>query len=60
MGVNGLAEVYKSDDAKVLGRILGRKMVSVFHLEMSLVEKRFEIVHYVRKARFILTSLWSH
>ena len=32
MGVNGSAEVYKSDDTKVPRRILGRKMVSVFHL----------------------------
>ena len=51
MGVNGQAEEYKSDESKVPGRILGKKMVSVFHLEMSLVEKRFEMVHYVEKGK---------
>lgn len=51
MCVKGPSEEYKSDDAKVLGRILGKKMVSVFHLEMSLVEKRFEMVHYVEKGK---------
>ena len=51
MGVKGPAEEYKSDEAKVPGRILGKKMVSVFHLEMNLVEKRFEMVHYVEKGK---------
>ena len=51
MCVNGPSEEYKSDESKVPGRILGKKMVSVFHLEMSLVEKRFEIVHYVEKGK---------
>ena len=51
MRVKGPAEEYKSDDAKVPGRILGKKMVSVFHLEMGLVEKRFEMVHYVEKGK---------
>lgn len=51
MCVKGPAEEYKSDEAKVPGRILGKKMVSVFHLEMSLVEKRFEMVHYVEKGK---------
>ena len=49
MCVKGPAEEYKSDESKVPGRILDKKMVSVFHLEMSLVEKRFEMVHYVEK-----------
>ena len=39
MCVKGPAEEYKSDEAKVSGRILGKKMVSVFHLEMSLEMK---------------------
>ena len=39
MCVKGPAEEYKSDEAKVPGRILGKKMVSVFHLEMSLETK---------------------
>ena len=51
MCVKGAAEEYKSDEAKVPGCILGKKMVSVFHLEMSLVEKRFEMVHYVEKGK---------
>lgn len=51
MCVKGPAEEYKSDEAKVPGRILGKKMVSVFHLEMGLVEKRFEMVHYVEKGK---------
>ena len=51
MCVKGPAEEYKSDEAKVPGRILGKKMVSVFHLEMSLVEKRFEMVHCVEKGK---------
>ena len=51
MCVKGPAEEYKSDEAKVPGRILGKKMVSVFHLEMNLVEKRFEMVHYVEKGK---------
>ena len=51
MCVKGPAEEYKSDEAKVPGRILDKKMVSVFHLEMSLVEKRFEMVHYVEKGK---------
>lgn len=51
MCVKRPAEEYKSDDTKVPGRIIGKKMVSVFHLEMSLVEKRFEMVHYVEKGK---------
>lgn len=41
MGVQGVAKEYKSDLNKVLGRILNRRMVPVFHLEMNLVEERF-------------------
>ena len=51
MCVKGPAEEYKSDESKVPGRIIDKKMVSVFHLEMSLVEKRFEMVHYVEKGK---------
>ncbi len=57
MCVKGPAEEYKSDEAKVPGRILSKKMVSVFHLEMSLVEKRFEMVHYVEKGKVYLDRL---
>ncbi len=51
MGTQGPVKEYKSDDAKVPGRIIDRKMVSVFHLEMNLVEERFEMVHYVEKGK---------
>ena len=57
MCVKGPSEEYKSDEAKVPGRILGKKMVSVSHLEMSLVEKRFEMVHYVKKGKVYLDKL---
>ena len=51
MGVQGTAKEYKSDLSKVPGRILDRRMVPVFHLEMNLVEERFEMVHYVEKGK---------
>lgn len=51
MGVQGASKEYKSDLSKVPGRILERKMVPVFHLEVNLVEERFEMVHYVEKGR---------
>ena len=51
MGVQGAAKEYKSDLGKVPGRILNRRMVPVFHLEMNLVEERFEMVQYVEKGK---------
>lgn len=51
MSAQGEAKEYKSDEAKVPGRIIDRKMVSAFHLEMNLVERRFELVHYVEKGK---------
>ena len=51
MGTQGVAKEYKSDLNKVPGRILNRRMVPVFHLEMNLVEERFEMVQYVEKGK---------
>ena len=51
MGVQGASKEYKSDLSKVPGRILERKMIPVFHLEVNLVEERFEMVHYVEKGK---------
>lgn len=51
MGVQGASKEYRSDLSKVPGRILERKMVPVFHLEVNLVEERFEMVHYVEKGK---------
>ena len=51
MGVQGAAKEYKSDLNKVPGRILNRRMVPVFHLEMNLVEERFEMIKYVEKGK---------
>ena len=51
MGVQSTAKEYKSDLGKVPGRILNRRMVPVFHLEMNLVEERFEMVQYVKKGK---------
>lgn len=51
MGVQGTAREYKSDLSKVPGRILNRRMVPVFHLEMNLVEERFEMVQYVENGK---------
>ena len=51
MGIQGTAKEYKSDLSKVPGRILERKMVPVFHLEVNIVEERFEMVHYVEKGK---------
>lgn len=50
-GVQGASKEYKSDLSKVPGRILERKMVPVFHLEVNLVEELFEMVHYVEKGK---------
>ena len=51
MGIQGMPKEYKSDLSKVPGRILERKMIPVFHLEVNLVEERFEMVHYVEKGK---------
>ena len=51
MCVQGAAKEYKSDLGKVPGRILSRRMVPVFHLEMNLVEERFEMVQYVENGK---------
>ena len=51
MGVQGTAKEYKSDLSKVPGRIINRRMVPVFHLEMNIVEERFEMVQYVEKGK---------
>ena len=51
MGMQGTPKEYKSDLSKVPGRILERKMVPVFHLEVNIVEERFEMVHYVEKGK---------
>ena len=51
MCVQGAAKEYKSDLSKVPGRILNRRMVPVFHLEMNLVEERFEMVQYVENGK---------
>ena len=51
MGVQGTSKEYKSDLSKVPGRVLEKKMVPVFHLDVSIVEERFELVHYVEKGK---------
>lgn len=51
MGIQGASKEYKSDLSKVPGRILERKMIPVFHLEVNLVEERFDMVHYVEKGK---------
>ncbi|WP_425531477.1 hypothetical protein [Phocaeicola sartorii] len=51
MGVQSGSKEYKSDLSKVPGRILKRKMVSIFHLEADLVEECFEMVHYVENGK---------
>ena len=51
MGVRDNVKEYKSDMSKVPGRILNRRMVKVFRLEMNLVEERFEMVQYVENGK---------
>ena len=51
MGVQGTSKEYKSDLSKVPGRVLEKKMLPVFHLDVSIVEERFELVHYVEKGK---------
>ena len=47
MSIQGEPTKHPSDLSKVPGRILERKMVKVFRLEMNLIEEQFEMVHYV-------------
>lgn len=53
MGVEGgTIKTHLTDRSKVPGRIIesdSPKMIRVFSLQMSLVEERFELVHYVPK-----------
>ena len=51
MGVTGTPVRHLSDLSKVPGRILGRKMVKTFRLDIRLVEEQFEMVQYVEKWR---------
>ena len=51
MGVRDNVKEYRSAISKVPGRILNRRMVKVFRLEMNLVEERFEMVQYVEKGK---------
>lgn len=49
MSVQGTPVEHPSDDSKIPGRILERKMVKVFHFATRLVEEHFEMIHYVEK-----------
>ena len=51
MGVNGTPVRHFSDLSKVPGRILDRKMVKTFRLDICLIEEQFEMVQYVEKGR---------
>ena len=51
MGVNGTPVRHLSDLSKVPGRILDRKLVKTFRLDICLVEEQFEMVQYVEKGR---------
>lgn len=51
MGVNGTPVRHLSDLFKVPGRILDRKLVKTFRLDICLVEEQFEMVQYVEKGR---------
>ena len=51
MGVNGTPVRHLSDLSKVPGRILDRKLVRTFRLDIRLVEEQFEMVQYVEKGR---------
>lgn len=46
MGLAGDPIIHPSDLSKVPGRIIERKSVQVFSLKTSLIEERFEMVHY--------------
>ena len=51
MGVNGTPVRHLSDLSKVPGRILDRKLVKTFRLDIRLIEEQFEMVQYVEKGR---------
>ena len=51
MSSNASPVVHPSDTSKVPGRIIGRKSVKVFSFKVSLVEERFELVHYVERGK---------
>lgn len=51
MGVNGTPVRHLSDLSKVPGRILDRKLVRTFRLDIRFVEEQFEVVQYVEKGR---------
>ena len=51
MRVQGEPEKHHSDLTKVPGRILDKKMVKVFRLDMCLVEEQFEMVQYVEPGK---------
>ena len=51
MGVNGTPVRHLSDLSKVPGRILDRKLVRTFRLDICLIEEQFEMVQYVEKGR---------
>lgn len=51
MCVQGKPEEHHSDLTKVPGRILEKKMVKVFRLDMCLVEEHFEMVQYVEPGK---------
>lgn len=49
--MNGNPVFHPSDLSKVPGRIIEKKTVQVFSLSMSLVEERYEMVHYAEPGR---------
>lgn len=51
MDVTGTSVRHLFDLSKVPGRILDRKMVKTFRLDICLVEEQFEMVQYVEKGR---------
>ena len=51
MCVQGKPEEHHSDLNKVPGRILDKKMVKVFRLDMCLVEEHFEMIQYVEPGK---------
>ncbi len=51
MGVSGPPVRHLSDLSKVPGRILDRKLVRTFRLDICLIEEQFETVQYVEKGR---------
>lgn len=60
MGVNETPVRHLSDFSKVPGRILDRKMVRTFRLDICLVEEQFEMVQYVEKGGASRVGSISH